>query len=196
MRIISGKYKGRVFNSKLPTGIRPTQDIMRETIFNILNNHIDFENKIVADVCAGAGMLGIEALSRGANFVYFVDKNRKAIEFIQNNLNSINAEKEFYKILHLDAIQFINHFIRKEFLSNNAKSEINKNNLLDILFLDPPYNTNIVNDIVRFVAENNVMNNEGIIIAESSIHYQILLLEKFHVLTERQFGASKVTFIV
>ena len=195
MRIISGKYKGRVFNSKLPTGIRPTQDAMRETIFNVLNNHIDFADKIIADVCAGSGMLGIEALSRGANFVYFVDKNRKATEFIQNNLNSINAEKEFYKILNLDAVQFINHFANSEFLFHSAESGIDGDKLLDLLFLDPPYNTNIVNDILHFVSENAIMNAGGIIITESSIHYQILLPTVFKKITERQFGASKITFI-
>ena len=195
MRIISGKYKGRVFNNKLPTGIRPTQDAMRETIFNILNNHIDFENKIVVDVCAGTGMLGIEALSRGVSFVYFVDKSRKALEYIQNNLNLIDIEKNKYRVINLDAVQFINHFATNEFLFHNTKSEISKNNSLDLLFLDPPYNTNIVNDVIYFIAENNIMNDSGIIITESAIHYQILLPVELEKIAERQFGASKVTFI-
>ena len=196
MRIISGKYKGRVFNSKLPTGIRPTQDAMRETIFNILNNYIDFENKFVADICAGAGMLGIEALSRGVNFVYFVDKNRKAIEYIQNNLNNINAEKEFYKILNLDAIQFVNHFVSNDFLLHNTKSKTDKTNFLDLIFLDPPYNTNIVNDILHYVSEHKILNSDGIIIVETALHYKILTPENFKILTERQFGASKISFVL
>ena len=201
MRIISGKFKGKVFNNKLPTGIRPTQDAMRETIFNILNNHINFENKIVADVCAGAGMLGIEAMSRGANFVYFVDKNKKSTELIQKNLNSINVENEFYKIVNLDAVQFINHFSSNEFFYPNGFNkkinlpENNTTNFLDLIFIDPPYNTNIVNDILYFFSENNVLNSDGIIIAETALHYQILLPAGFSILTERQFGASKVTFI-
>jgi len=196
MRIISGKYKGRVFNSKLPMGIRPTQDAIRETIFNILNNYVDFENKIVADVCAGAGMLGVEALSRGVDLVYFVDKNRKAIEYIQNNLNSINVEKEFYKILNLDAVQFINHFASNDFLSHNTKSKTEKTNFLDLIFLDPPYNTNIVNDILHYVCEYKILNSDGIMVAETALHYQILIPENFKILTVRQFGASKVSFIV
>jgi len=200
MRIISGKYKGKVFNTKLPTGIRPTQDAMRETIFNILNNYIDFENKNVADVCAGAGMLGLEALSRGVNFVYFVDKNKKAIDYIQNNLNNIylkniNADKEYYKMVNLDAVQFINHFAANEFLFHNTKSEIAQTNFLDLIFLDPPYNTNIVNDILHYISEHKILHSEGIIIAETALHHQILLTDKLKILTERQFGASKISFI-
>ena len=70
MRIISGRWKGRRIETKLPSGIRPTQDAIKETIFNILNNYIGFEDIECADICAGAGMLGIEALSRGAKKVY------------------------------------------------------------------------------------------------------------------------------
>jgi 16S rRNA (guanine(966)-N(2))-methyltransferase RsmD len=184
MRIISGKYKGRIFNNKLPKGIRPTQDAMRETIFNILNNYIEFDGKIVADICAGAGMLGIEALSRNAKFAYFVDKSYKSIEFISNNLNMLRIESENYKTVNLDALQFVNH--------------INKQNFppLDLIFLDPPYNTNIVNEVIIFLNESKILNKNGIIIAESAIHSAIITPDNFEKLTERNFGASKITLFV
>ena len=189
MRIISGKYKGRKINSKIPTGIRPTQDAMRETIFNILNNYIDFDNLIVADLCAGTGMLGLEALSRGDNFVYFVDKTRKAIEYIYNSIEMLNISDANYKLNNLDALQFLNHI---NYQNTNTDNQI----LFDMIFLDPPYNTNIVNKALEIINEtNNIMKKNGIIIAETSIHSSLIISDNFEIITERQFGAAKVSFI-
>ncbi|MCL2039796.1 MAG: 16S rRNA (guanine(966)-N(2))-methyltransferase RsmD [Bacteroidetes bacterium] len=189
MRIISGKYKGHKINSKIPTGIRPTQDAIRETIFNILNNYIDFSNLVVADVCAGAGMLGIEAISRGANFVYFVDKSRKSIEFVTHSLKSLNITAEKYKTNNLDAIQFINHI---DYNNKNIDSPI----FIDLFFLDPPYNTNIVNDVLHKINETNIIDKNGIIVAETSIN-SVLIIDNQHleIITERQFGSTKISFV-
>jgi len=190
MRIISGKYKGRKLNTKLPTGIRPTQDAMRETIFNILNNYINFENLVVADICAGTGMLGLEALSRGAKFVYFVDKNRKSIELINNSIKQLEIKNDKYKLNNFDAIQFIQHI-------NHNQINTDK---IDLLFLDPPYNTNIINEILTQMEEininfQNIINDNGIIICETSIHNSLIINSNWKIITERQFGASKVLFI-
>ena len=188
MRIISGIYKGRKINLKLPKGIRPTQDAMRETIFNILNNYVDFNNVIVADICAGTGMLGIEALSRGAKFSYFIDKSRISTEYIKSLINLLNIPNENFQLKNLDALQFLNHI----YYSNN---NINNPTLIDLFFIDPPYNTNIVNEILSCINYMDVMNENAIIIAETSIHNSLLINNNFEIITERQFGASKVTFI-
>jgi 16S rRNA (guanine966-N2)-methyltransferase len=188
MRIISGKYKGRKLNSKLPTGTRPTQDAMRETIFNILNNYIEFDNLIVADVCAGAGMLGLEALSRGAKFAYFVDKSRKSIEYINNSIQLLHIPACNYQLNNLDAIQFLHHIYYKQ--SNTENME-----WIDLLFLDPPYTTNIVNEVLWQIDKANIMSKNGIIIAETSIHSSLFTNNGWKIITERQFGASKVSFV-
>jgi 16S rRNA (guanine966-N2)-methyltransferase len=187
MRIISGKYKGRAFNNKLPSGIRPTQDAMRETIFNILNNHIDMDGVYVADVCAGAGMLGLEAMSRGATSVSFVDKNRKALDYIQSSLQQINADSSGYKLHNLDALQFIGYYA--------AQVNANVSQPLDLLFLDPPYSTNIVNDVLVMLGENNILHSDGIAIVETAIHYAVYVPDNCEIITERHFGAAKVTFL-
>jgi len=187
MRIISGKNKGRQLNSPIPKGIRPTQDVMRETIFNILNNYVDFDNLVVADVCAGTGMLGIEALSRGAKFCYFVDKNHKAIAYIKNSIRLLDIPNEKYQLNNLDAIQFINHI-------HYQNTNIDTPTLIDLIFLDPPYNTNIVNEVLLILSEVNIMSKNVIIIAETSIHTSLIINHK-HIITERQFGAAKVVFI-
>ncbi len=186
MRIISGKYKGRNFIAKLPTGIRPTQEAVRETIFNILSNRMQFEGKTVADICAGAGMLGIEALSRGAKKVHFIDKNQKSLDYIKNNLSTINVDNASFDLHRLDATQFVNHY---------AKT-ISPSKQLEIIFVDPPYNTGIVNDIICRISEKNILADGGIIVAESAIFTQILLPNNFILFTERQFGAAKVTLLI
>ncbi len=189
MRIISGKWKGKVFNTKLPVGIRPTQDAMRETIFNILKNYIDFEDAICADICAGTGMLGIEALSRGARKVYFIDKNTKSINLIRENLISIKEKTSNYKILNLDASQFIRYY-EKIIFSSNIKEKLN------LIFTDPPYNSPIINNILQLIPEKNILATDGIIVAETAIFSQTLIdNDNYKILTERQFGASKIIFL-
>ncbi len=184
MRIISGKWKSRKLASKLPSGIRPTQDAMRETIFNILSNYIEFNDCNCADICAGAGMLGLEVLSRGAKKVYFVDKSRKSIEHIKNNLKLLQADSDSYKIYQLDATQFIHHY-----------KEISPNEQVDIIFTDPPYNTLIADDVLRLTTEYSLLREGGILVAETAIFTQLLNINDYEVLTERQFGASKVTIM-
>jgi 16S rRNA (guanine(966)-N(2))-methyltransferase RsmD len=143
---------------------------------------------VVADVCAGAGMLGLEALSRGATFTYFVDKSSKAIEYIKNSLLLLEMPQSNYYLNTLDAIQFINHIAY-------SQNSIEKNTpKIDLLFLDPPYNTNIVNQILIQINDHNILSEKGIIVAETSIQNN-LLIDNFILLTERQFGASKVFFI-
>ena len=83
MRIVGGEHKGRQLQGKLPSGIRPTLDAVRESIYNILNNYFDWEATTMADICSGSGAMGLEALSRGAKKVYFVDKSKQACNHIK-----------------------------------------------------------------------------------------------------------------
>lgn len=186
MRIISGKYKGRMFNAKLPTGIRPTQDAVRETIFNILNNYIDFEDIVAADICAGAGMLGIEAISRGAKNVYFVDKSRKSLEYIRNSFALLAISEENAHIFNLDAIQFLRH------LSNLELPP------LQLIFIDPPYNTSVAQDFllaIDSIENTHILKEDAILVIETELHTILPLTSNFKLITERQFGATKITFL-
>ena len=93
MRIISGKFGSRQLTGTPPPGLRPTSDKLRETIFNILGPRI--EDAIFLDACAGMGGIGIEAISRGAQFVHFVDSSRKACEIIRKNLSTLAVQSGF-----------------------------------------------------------------------------------------------------
>lgn len=119
MRIIAGKFKSRRLKGTPPAGIRPTSDKLRETIFNILGPRV--EGATFLDGCAGMGAIGIEAISRGAGTVYFVEQSRKACQIIRENLKDLDIQDGF-KILEMD--------LRKSFGVIGT---------IDIGFIDPPY---------------------------------------------------------
>ena len=120
MRIIAGQFKSRRLKGTPPPGIRPTSDKLRETIFNILGPKI--QGATFLDGCAGMGAMGIEAISRGAAEVYFVDQSRKATRIIRENLETLHI-KEGFKVLELDLPRAL------DMLSIQ----------FDVAFIDPPY---------------------------------------------------------
>jgi len=120
VRIISGKFGSRRLKGTPPAGIRPTSDKLRETIFNILGPRVD--GAVFLDGCAGMGAIGIEAISRGASSVYFVDQSRKACQIIRENLKSLEVEDGF-EILEMDLARAL----------DRVKTNFN------IAFIDPPY---------------------------------------------------------
>jgi 16S rRNA (guanine966-N2)-methyltransferase len=120
MRIIAGQFRSRRLKGTPPPGIRPTSDKLRETIFNILGPRI--EEATFLDGCAGMGAVGIEAISRGAAQVYFIDQSRKATRIIRENLDSLEI-KDGFKILEMDVPKALDT-IPIQF---------------DVAFIDPPY---------------------------------------------------------
>jgi 16S rRNA (guanine966-N2)-methyltransferase len=120
MRIISGKFKSRRLKGTPPSGVRPTSDKLRETLFNILGPRV--QGATFLDGCAGVGAIGIEAISRGAEFVYFVEQSRKACQIIRENLKELDVQEGF-KILEADLGKAFGFIDRR----------------VDIAFVDPPY---------------------------------------------------------
>src|SRR5689334_12964419 len=99
MRIIAGQFKSRRLKGTPPPGIRPTSDKLRETIFNILGQKT--QGATFLDGCAGMGAIGIEAISRGAAEVYFIDQSRKATRIIRDNLDALDI-KDGFAVLEMD----------------------------------------------------------------------------------------------
>jgi 16S rRNA (guanine966-N2)-methyltransferase len=153
MRIISGKFKGRfikVPDSKL---IRPTTDRVRETLFNLLNNKIDFNDIKVLDIYAGSGSLGLECMSRGAGEVHFVEKNFLIYKNLQGNINSLDAGTEC-RIFKMEALRF---------------SQISDHDKYDLILADPPFFTDDIYKVVDNFKSNKYLNDSGFIIIERSI---------------------------
>ena len=125
MRIIAGKFRGRKLKGPPSLQTRPTSDRLRETLFNILAPRI--EGTRFLDLCAGTGAVGIEALSRGAARVTFVDQSRKMCGLIEANLGAFEIGEEEIEIVTAEASDVLRRRIRKR-----AES-------FDIIFFDPPY---------------------------------------------------------
>ncbi len=151
MRIIAGEYRGRILKSPPDGRTRPTSDRLRETLFNILAPQID-ESTRVLDLCAGTGAIGIEALSRGAEFVTFVDKSRRACALIEENLDLLSIDESKTEVVALPA----ENFSGREHPTG-----------WDMVFYDPPYDTNYSLVLFDFGADESTLLREGaVLVAE------------------------------
>ena len=136
MRIISGLYKSRVLKSPPETGdIRPTTDRSRETLFNIIQNRYDLAEYVSVDLFCGTGSFGLECISRGAPFCYFVDNN---IKTVKENIALLEVGKECL-VYKFDVLRFI----------LNIEFDDNFKNLKKIIFADPPYSYKYYTNLIE-----------------------------------------------
>lgn len=181
MRVISGTRKGCKLKGPRGNNTRPTEDRIKESLFNILRN-IDNES-IVLDLFAGSGGIGIEFLSRGAKKAYFVDKDYESIQCIRDNLihTKLNDNAEVIKD---DALKSIKKFGQKEIK-------------FDYIFADPPYRKDIIMKIIECIWNNKVLKETGILILE---HEKELILEdKIYGLRKadyRVYGDKSLSFYI
>ena len=157
MRVISGLYGGRVLKSPADNKTRPTSDRLRETLFNVLATRIDGETRFL-DICAGTGAIGIEALSRGAAFVTFVDRSKRACALIEENLDKLCVPKATTDILGLDA----DNFTGREHAAG-----------WDIAFFDPPYDSDYSLVLHEFGFNQTLLNEGGLLIVEHHTKKQV-----------------------
>lgn len=155
LRIISGKFRGRKLKSPPTLGTRPTSDRLRETLFNILAPRLAGARFL--DLCAGSGAVGIEALSRGATHVTFVDHSRKMYALIETNLKTLSVDKDEFEVASKEASEFLRKHVR-----NEAEP-------FDIIFFDPPYET-VYDEVLNHIGEGRVelLTKEGVVIVEHS----------------------------
>ncbi len=184
MRIISGKFKGRTITNSAPSGVRPTTDRARETIFNILGNMMDFEGIRVLDLCAGTGALGIEALSRGAAYCCFVELSRKTSTEITKTLQNFGLEPSCYTVVTSDSRQFAKRF------------SIDSDQQYDLIFTDPPYKEKIVNPLFSMIVENGILTHDGVFVAEHDVREKVIIPELYERSSSRLFGETEVDFFV
>lgn len=155
MRVIAGKYRSRPLQSLRGLDLRPTADRLRETLFDILTagNPAALEGTVWIDLFAGTGAVGVEALSRGAAMVYFVEASARAAELIEKNLQTLRVGTGF-DVLKQDAIRAVNGL--------NAKGVQG-----DFVFLDPPYRMEqAYRQTLEAVAASRLLKPDSIVIAE------------------------------
>ena len=151
MRIIAGLYRGRVLKSPADHKTRPTSDRLRETLFNILAPRIDGQSRYL-DLCAGTGAIGIEAISRGAAFVTFIDKSRKACALIEENLDLLKIPEAQTEIVCLAAETFTGRVHPEGW---------------DIVFFDPPYQIDYALVLFDFgQSESTLLRDDGLMVVE------------------------------
>lgn len=150
MRIISGKYKGRVLVSFQADHIRPTMDRVKETLFNKWMHHVD--SAAVLDLFAGTGSLGLEALSRGAAHVDFVEKNPQSLQIIMKNLALLKISPAEYSVAKKDVVQF---------LAGYSKTAYN------LILIDPPFTEKMAHDVMLALDSSSCFDSSTLIAIES-----------------------------
>lgn len=171
MRVISGKYKGKSLIGFDIDGTRPTMDRVKESLFGIIQNYI--KDSTVLDLFAGSGSLGIEALSNGASSCYFFDNNIELVNIIKKNtvgMYGVHIMKSDYK--------------------NSLELLKNSNIKFDIIFLDPPYKLNLINDCLDKIYINNLLNEDGIIVCE--YENENINTDKFELIKEKKYGSKNI----
>jgi 16S rRNA (guanine966-N2)-methyltransferase len=152
MRVIAGTLKGRPLKAVPGSGTRPTTDKVKESIFNMLGPF--FEGGIGLDLFAGSGGLGIEALSRGLDKAVFVDKDSKALHTIKTNLKDCDL-MDRSEVYRNDANRALKAIVKREIT-------------FDYIFLDPPYKQKKLEELVSFIDEHNLLNENGFVLCEYS----------------------------
>lgn len=179
MRVISGSRKGYRLKGPKGKNTRPTEDRIKESLFNILRD-ID-EESIALDLFAGSGSIGIEFLSRGAKKVYFIDKSFFSIKAIKENLDHTNLT-ERAQVIKNEAIKIIDLFSK-----DNIK--------FDYIFIDPPYGQGLIMKALKGISDKKVLKENGIIIVE---HEKELILEEniydLVKINHRSYGNKSLTF--
>ena len=176
MRVIAGTYRSRRLIAPRGLATRPTSDRLRETLFNVLAPRV--EGTVFVDLYAGSGAVGIEALSRGASLVYFVDKAPSAMAAIRSNLAALDIHSGFQ-------------------LESSISSALNRISAAGIIFIDPPYEA--ASDYERTLGTigekaGSLLTPDGIVVAEHSRKIQLPehygALKRYRVLEQGDAGLS------
>lgn len=177
MKIISGKLKGRKIEGFELTGTRPTMERVKESLFAMIQNDI-IEAKVL-DLFAGSGNLGIEAISQGAYHATLVDHSKKAIKTMEKNIKNLQIEAQ---------IQVIHAHFKKALLNL-------QNQKFDIIFLDPPYQTNYIEESVEKIKKYQLLNENGMIICESSSLDKIIYPIDYQVIKRKRYGDKYIAIL-
>lgn len=175
MRIISGKFKGKRLIAPKTLPVRPTTDMAKEALFNILNFQIDFQEIKLLDLFAGTGNISYEFISRGTTQITAVDQHYGCVKFINKTANELEAEINTVKS---DVFKYL----------DKVKTKSN------LIFADPPYDfsTEDFQKIPQLVFENNLLEEEGLLIVEHSKHTDLSETANFS--ESRRYGNSVFSF--
>jgi 16S rRNA (guanine966-N2)-methyltransferase len=180
VRIIAGELRGRKLARVPGQQTRPTADRVRESIFNILGDSV--QDALVLDLFAGTGAMGIEALSRGAEFVLFADYDKTAITALEKNIKRCALESRA-KIIQWDILKNLN-------VISSLQPAFN------LVFIDPPYNKNTIQPTLSNLDKSQCLENGACVAIEHSPHEPIEQIEhRFKISDQRRYGKTLVSFL-
>ena len=178
MRIISGTARGTKLYTLEGSKTRPTLDRVKESVFNIIQNQI--KEATVLDLFSGSGAIALEALSRGAKKAVVCDNSKDAIEVIRKNIQKTHFEQK---------VELYNTDYKK--CLENVKTQ-----KFNIIYLDPPYKTNLAKDSIEKILDLNLIDNNSIIIIEKDKEKNIKEIEKLkiQIVDQRKYGRAFIVF--
>lgn len=179
IRIISGDYRTRLLEVMDRDGLRPTGNRMRETLFNWLQPFLYGARCL--DLFAGSGALGLESLSRGAQAVTFIEKDREAFQMLRKNVESICNEKDRFQLVNKDAVQFLE--------KNTAE--------FSVIFLDPPFGVaELLAQSIELINTMPIYQSVKYLVVERSIQMPAIQLEGFAIHREMKTKESNLSLFV
>lgn len=174
MRIISGIRRGHKLTEFLGDDIRPTTDRVKESIFNIIQSYVP--DARVLDMFSGSGALSFEALSRGAKHAVCLDMDKRSVEIIKKNAESLDfADK--CEIINISCFDYMEKTDRK----------------FDIIFLDPPYNKGFIEPALRKIAERRLLSDNGIAVLESDNTDYHGEIDGLSMIKQKKYGRTYIT---
>ncbi|SHE31718.1 16S rRNA (guanine(966)-N(2))-methyltransferase RsmD [Mariniphaga anaerophila] len=174
MRIVGGKYKGRIFNPGKKFSARPTTDLAKEALFNILENRYDFSSMKILDLFSGTGSIAYEFVSRGACEVTLVEQNFSHVRFIKEVIEALKIENA--RVVREDVFRFLKRCPGQ----------------FDLIFADPPFSAPFINDIPQTVFSSGVLAPDGLFILEHPKDFDFSHNENFSEL--RKYGKVNFSF--
>ncbi|MBQ7265230.1 MAG: 16S rRNA (guanine(966)-N(2))-methyltransferase RsmD [Firmicutes bacterium] len=179
MRVISGSARG--LKLKAPKGLntRPTTDRIKESFFNIISPYV-YGCRFL-DLFSGSGSIGVEALSRGSEAVFFVDSDKHSIEVINSNILSSKLSHKA-TVLKGDALSVL-------------ESLGKKGEKFDIIFMDPPYNKGFIQPCLNIIQSYKLLSEDGFIVAEQAAEEEELKTEGLEVYRIKDYKTTKMTFL-
>jgi len=174
MRIISGYYKGRKLDLPKNLTLRPTTDMAKESLFNVLRNLVDFDDMDALDLFSGTGSISYELASRGAKSVLAVENNGHQVQFIESVIQKLKMEN--MRILRMDVFQFF---------KTNKRS-------FDLVFADPPYDTPEYETLLELIFSKELLNKNGVFVLEHSKYSSFA--EHANFFDHRNYGSVNFSF--
>tara|TARA_B100000989_G_scaffold275466_1_gene235032 strand:- start:441 stop:1007 length:567 start_codon:yes stop_codon:yes gene_type:complete len=183
MRVIGGKLRGKLIHNPIDKTTRPLKDMVRESIFNILehssNENIKLKNDIVLDLFSGSGSFGIECLSRGVKKVYFFENYKPSLKVLKKNLKDLDIDKNSV-INELNAYE-----ISKENIDNEK---------VDLIYLDPPFRDKNINKLLKKILDLEIADKDTLIVIHRNKKFNENFTENFKIQREKTYGLSKIIF--